>query len=98
MLQKKLLYRLLDAATARASLLSAALALAGTVSFACLPFLARAPRVVEAALLAGIAEARIQYVHGRLHLAQARARCDGATGHTAGVLTLVTLAAFQPRV
>jgi len=57
---KRLLFQLLDEAVARAHALSAALAAAAVVIVALLPLLASRTRIVEAALLAGVAHAQLR--------------------------------------
>ena len=57
---KRLLFQLLDEAVTRAHALSAALATAAVVSVALLPLLANRTRIVEAALLAGVAHAQLR--------------------------------------
>ena len=64
MARKKLLFRLLDTITARSQVYSAILLASAAVCFAILPLLAREPRLVEAALLAGVADT--QCVHCKL--------------------------------
>ena len=64
MARKKLLFRLLDAITARSQVYSTILLASAAVAFAILPLLAREPQLVEAALLAGVADT--QCVHCKL--------------------------------
>lgn len=58
--RKRVLFRLLDGAVARANMLSTALAAAAAAGIALLPLLAHRMRVVEAALLAGVAHAQLR--------------------------------------
>ena len=64
MTRKKLLFRLLDGISARSQVYCTILLAAAAMAFAMLPLLAREPQLVEAALLAGVADT--QCVHCKL--------------------------------